>query len=100
MGQPRSVTQDDADHGLVSLTGGTVQHGQTILVLVQEAGSPGQQYLHHPSMTLLHCTPQWSGSILTLGVHILTNLNKKLSNLGEASNGSVVKSTVTQLISL
>ena len=100
IGEPGRVTQDDVDHGLVTLTRGAVQHTQTILVLVQEAGSPGQENLHHLRVTLLHCTPQWRGSILTLGLNILANLHQQLGHLSETCNGSVVQGAVAKLVSL
>lgn len=94
------MAEDDVDHSLVTLAGSTVQHAQAIVILVQEAGSSGQQDLHHPGMPLLNSTPQRRGTILTLGVNILANLNQELSNLREAGNSSMMESTVSKLISL
>ena len=51
-------------------------------------------------ISMLIYLPQWSGSILPLAINILPTLNQHLHNISQASNGCMVKGTISKLISL
>ena len=63
---------------LVSLAGGAVQHAESVLVLVEEAGAAPEQDLHHARVPLLHRAPQRGRAVLALGVNILAHLRGKI----------------------
>ena len=92
--------EDDADHGLVTLGRGAVEHGQPVLVPVQEARPSGQETLHQLLVTLLHCAPQGCGPVLALGIHILPHLYQQLSHVPQPGDGGVVQGAVAKLVSL
>ena len=84
----------------MAFAGRAVKHREAVLVLVQETRAAREQNLHHARVTFLDRAPERSGSVLTFGVNILANLNQKLSDISEASDGCVMKSSVSKFIFL
>ena len=103
----------------MSLAGGAVQHAESVLVLVEEAGAAREQDLHHARVPLLHRAPQRGRAVLALGVNILAHLRGKilhlrsknifycsghldqqLGHVPQAGDGGVVQRAVAELVPL